>query len=104
MVGVMVMTPVHMGHAGGGEDAVLRVVGLVISVHVAGMYLFSPLVGALADRVGAPTVVALGGVAAAGRHGRGRDRRSVGRRAARGRAAAPRAGVVLRPDRRLRPW
>ncbi|RBY76156.1 MFS transporter [Blastococcus sp. TF02-09] len=62
MVGVMVMTPVHMGHAGGGEDAVLRVVGLVISVHVAGMYLFSPLVGALADRVGAPSVVALGGV------------------------------------------
>lgn len=62
MVGVMVMTPVHMGHAGGSEDAVLRVVGLVISVHVAGMYLFSPLVGALGDRVGAPTVVALGGV------------------------------------------
>ncbi len=62
MVGVMVMTPVHMGHAGGTEDAVLRVVGLVISVHVAGMYLFSPLVGALADRVGAPAVVALGGI------------------------------------------
>jgi MFS family permease len=61
MVGVMVMTPVHMGHAGGAEDAVLRVVGLVISVHVAGMYLFSPLVGVLADRVGAPAVVALGG-------------------------------------------
>ncbi|MBN1096404.1 MFS transporter [Blastococcus sp. TML/C7B] len=62
MVGVMVMTPVHMGHAGGAEDAVLRVVGLVISVHVAGMYLFSPLAGALADRIGAPAVVALGGL------------------------------------------
>ncbi|TKJ20924.1 MFS transporter [Blastococcus sp. CCUG 61487] len=61
MVGVMVMTPVHMGHAGGADDAVLRVVGVVISVHVAGMYLFSPLVGLLADRVGAPMVVALGG-------------------------------------------
>ncbi|MGY1826831.1 MFS transporter [Blastococcus sp. SYSU DS0541] len=60
MVGVMVMTPVHMGHAGGPEGAVLRLVGLVISVHVAGMYLFSPLVGMLADRAGAPTVVALG--------------------------------------------
>ncbi|MGY1723614.1 MFS transporter [Blastococcus sp. SYSU DS0533] len=59
MVGVMVMTPVHMGHAGGPEGAVLRLVGLVISVHVAGMYLFSPLVGMLADRVGAPSVVAL---------------------------------------------
>ncbi|MGY2003952.1 MFS transporter [Blastococcus sp. SYSU DS1024] len=62
MVGVMVMTPVHMGHAGGPEGTVLRLVGLVISVHVAGMYLFSPLVGMLADRVGAPTVVALGAV------------------------------------------
>jgi MFS family permease len=62
MVGVMVMTPVHMGHAGGAEGTVLRLVGLVISVHVAGMYLFSPLVGLLADRIGAPTVVALGGL------------------------------------------
>ncbi|HYH26841.1 MAG TPA: MFS transporter, partial [Blastococcus sp.] len=62
MVGVMVMTPVHMGHAGGDEDAVLRLVGLVISVHVVGMYLFSPLVGMLVDRVGAPAVVALGGL------------------------------------------
>ncbi|CCG04545.1 MFS transporter [Blastococcus saxobsidens] len=62
MVGVMVMTPVHMGHAGGPDDAVLRLVGLVISVHVAGMYLFSPLVGVLADRIGASSVVALGGL------------------------------------------
>ncbi|MFW3172354.1 MFS transporter [Geodermatophilus sp. CPCC 206100] len=52
MVGVMVMTPVHMGHAGGAEGTTLRVIGLVISVHVAGMYLFSPLVGLLADRAG----------------------------------------------------
>jgi MFS family permease len=49
MVGVMVMTPVHMGHAGGSAGTTLRVIGLVISVHVAGMYLFSPLVGLLAD-------------------------------------------------------
>jgi MFS family permease len=62
MVGVMVMTPVHMGHAGGPADGVLRLVGIVISVHVAGMYLFSPLVGVLADRVGAPVVVAVGGL------------------------------------------
>lgn len=61
MVGVMVMTPVHMGHAGGPEGAVLRVIGLVISVHVAGMYLFSPLVGQLADRLGRTRTVALGG-------------------------------------------
>jgi MFS family permease len=61
MVGVMVMTPVHMGHAGGPPGATLRVIGLVISVHVAGMYLFSPLVGLLADRAGRRTTVALGG-------------------------------------------
>ena len=62
MVGVMVMTPVHMGHAGGSEGATLRIIGLVISVHVAGMYLFSPLVGSLADRVGRSATVALGGM------------------------------------------
>jgi MFS family permease len=61
MVGVMVMTPVHMGHAGGPEGATLRVIGLVISVHVAGMYLFSPLVGLLADRAGRTATVAIGG-------------------------------------------
>ncbi len=48
MVGVMTMTPLHMRAHGHG----LQVIGLVISVHIAGMYLFSPLVGQLADRVG----------------------------------------------------
>ena len=62
MVGVMVMTPVHMGHAGGSEGTTLRVIGLVISVHVAGMYLFSPLVGMLADRAGRRATVSIGGV------------------------------------------
>src|SRR5215218_2617756 len=62
MVGVMVMTPVHMGHAGGPEGTTLRIIGLVISVHVAGMYLFSPLVGWLADRAGRTTTVAIGGI------------------------------------------
>ncbi|SDC81605.1 Predicted arabinose efflux permease, MFS family [Geodermatophilus telluris] len=61
MVGVMVMTPVHMGHAGGPEGTTLRLVGLVISVHVAGMYLFSPVVGLLADRAGRRATVAVGG-------------------------------------------
>ncbi|GAB3363073.1 MFS transporter [Modestobacter lapidis] len=63
MVGLMVMTPVHMGaghlHDDGGTT--LRVIGLVISVHVAGMYLFSPVVGWLADRAGRSATVALGG-------------------------------------------
>jgi MFS family permease len=48
MVGVMTMTPLHMRAHGHG----LRVIGLVISVHIAGMYLFSPLVGLFCDRVG----------------------------------------------------
>src|SRR3954467_11733682 len=62
MVGVMVMTPVHMGHAGGAPGTTLRVIGLVISVHVAGMYLISPLVGLLADRAGRKATVAAGGL------------------------------------------
>lgn len=61
MVGVMVMTPVHMGHAGADDGATLRLIGVVISVHVAGMYLFSPLVGLLADRLGRTTAVGIGG-------------------------------------------
>ena len=61
MVGVMVMTPVHMGHTGGAEGTTLRLIGVVISVHVAGMYLFSPLVGVLADRLGRTTAVGIGG-------------------------------------------
>ncbi len=48
MVGVMTMTPLHMRAHGHG----LRVIGLVISLHIAGMYLFSPLVGQLCDRRG----------------------------------------------------
>ena len=63
MVGLMVMTPVHMGAGHGAADGTtLRVIGLVISVHVAGMYLFSPVVGWLADRAGRPATVGLGGV------------------------------------------
>ena len=61
MVGVMVMTPVHMGHGGPAEGTTLRLIGLVISVHVAGMYLFSPVVGLLADRLGRTTAVGIGG-------------------------------------------
>jgi MFS family permease len=43
---------------GGAE---LRVIGVVISVHVLGMFAFSPLVGMLADRIGRPRVLATGG-------------------------------------------
>lgn len=49
MVGVMVMTPVHMTHHGMG----LQIVGVVISLHVAGMYAASPVFGWVVDRWGA---------------------------------------------------
>lgn len=58
MVSVMVMTPIHMDHG----HASITVIGVVISVHVFGMYAFSPLVGAAVDRVGRVPVIALGGV------------------------------------------
>ena len=57
MVGVMVMTPLHMEHGG----AELNVIGIVISVHVAGMFAFSPFVGMLADKFGRERVLAAGG-------------------------------------------
>lgn len=53
MVAVMVMTPVHM-RDGGAE---LPVIGLVISVHIAGMYAFAPVMGWLADRAGRLPVI-----------------------------------------------
>ena len=56
MVSIMVMTPVHMSHV----DVTLSVIGLVISVHVLGMYAFSPLVGALSDRLGRVRVIQIG--------------------------------------------
>ncbi|WP_219414546.1 MFS transporter [Pseudonocardia nigra] len=55
MVGLMSMTPVHMDHGG----TALHVVGLVISLHVAGMYALSPVFGWLADRAGRVRVLAL---------------------------------------------
>ena len=58
MIAVMIMTPLHM-HGGGAE---LEVIGFVISIHVLGMFFFSPLVGALADRFGR-IVTLLGGAA-----------------------------------------
>jgi MFS family permease len=55
MIGIMAMTPVYMhdhGHS-------LSLVGLVISAHVVGMYVFSPATGWLADRIGRTPVIAL---------------------------------------------
>ena len=56
MVGVMSMAPIHMAHGG----AELRMVGIVISFHTAGMYALSPVFGCLADRRGRIPVLAGG--------------------------------------------
>lgn len=56
MVSIMVMTPVHMAHV----DVTLTIIGLVISVHILGMYAFSPLVGSLSDRVGRIKTIQIG--------------------------------------------
>jgi MFS family permease len=58
MVAVMAMAPVHMQHHGHG----LQFVGLVISLHIAGMFAPSPVTGWLTDRLG-PLAVAGGGAA-----------------------------------------
>ncbi|WP_439659509.1 MFS transporter [Lentzea sp. HUAS TT2] len=57
MVAIMTMTPVHMRNH--GHD--LAATGFVIAVHVAGMYLPSPLSGWLVDRFGRLPVVAASG-------------------------------------------
>lgn len=58
MVMVMVMTPVHMAHV----DVSLQLIGLVISVHVLGMFALSPLVGWAVDRWGRVQIIVLGSV------------------------------------------
>jgi MFS family permease len=58
MVAVMAMAPVHMHDHGHG----LQFVGLVISLHVAGMFAPSPVTGWLTDRLG-PLAVASAGAA-----------------------------------------
>ena len=54
MVAVMTMTPVHMRDHGHSVAAA----GLVISIHVAAMFLPSPLTGQLVDRIGRRPVIA----------------------------------------------
>ena len=56
MVSVMALTPVHMQ----GHGAALEVIGLTISLHIAGMYALSPVMGWLTDRIGADTTIPLG--------------------------------------------
>ncbi|RSO07827.1 MFS transporter [Streptomyces sp. WAC 06783] len=58
MIAIMTMTPVHMrAHGHATETA-----GLVIALHVAAMYLPSPLTGLLVDRIGRQRVAAASGI------------------------------------------
>ena len=56
MVALMAMTPVHLVHGG----ATLSVVGLTLSLHIAGMFALSPVFGILSDRLGRLPTVLLG--------------------------------------------
>ncbi|OLT38125.1 MFS transporter [Kytococcus sp. CUA-901] len=58
MVAIMTMTPVHMR----AHDHALGAVGLVISLHIAAMYLPSLVTGALIDTVGRLPMAAAAGV------------------------------------------
>jgi MFS family permease len=64
MVAVMSMTPLHMQHHAGaaaGNPDTIALIGLTISLHIAGMYALSPLMGVLTDRLG-PHTAALAGL------------------------------------------
>lgn len=56
MVGVMAVAPVHLHDHGAG----MGMVGLLVSAHIAAMYLPSPLTGWLADTLGSRRVAGLG--------------------------------------------
>lgn len=70
MVGVMSMTPLHLqelmtgpgashaGHADSGD--VLVIIGFTISLHIAGMFALSPVMGWLTDKVGRTETIILG--------------------------------------------
>lgn len=71
MVAVMSMTPLHLqqlvggshaGHHGGTTDSedALVIIGLTISLHIAGMFALSPLWGWLTDKAGRLQTIAMG--------------------------------------------
>jgi MFS family permease len=60
MIGVMAMTPVHIRSAGHEAAHTLRVVGVVLSFHIAGMFAFAPVFGWLTDRLGRRSVIFTG--------------------------------------------
>jgi len=70
MVGVMSMTPLHLQELVEGPDAshaghtasgdVLVVIGFTISLHIAGMFALSPVMGWLTDRAGRAQTIMIG--------------------------------------------
>ena len=56
MVAVMALTPVHMEDHGSS----LQIIGLTISLHIAGMFALSPVMGWMSDRWGAARTILLG--------------------------------------------
>jgi MFS family permease len=56
----MTMTPVHVRGAGHDAAGTLRIVGLILSAHIAGMFAFAPVFGWLADRLGRRAVIGIG--------------------------------------------
>ncbi|GAA1132257.1 MFS transporter [Citricoccus alkalitolerans] len=63
MVGLMSMTPLHLQHEAGLTSSELGqhpdtvvLIGFTLSLHVAGMYALSPVMGMLADRLGSARV------------------------------------------------
>ncbi|MDQ0664388.1 MFS family permease [Arthrobacter ulcerisalmonis] len=69
MVGVMSMTPLHLQHLVEGpgshavhvaEGDVLVIIGFTISLHIAGMFALSPVMGWLTDRAGRIETIMIG--------------------------------------------
>lgn len=58
MVGIMAMTPLHIMYHDGTE----AIVGITLSLHIAGMFAFSPVFGILASRLGRLPVIVGGWV------------------------------------------
>lgn len=58
MVAIMAMTPLHIMH----HDGTPAIVGLTISLHIAGMFALAPVFGFLASRFGRVPVITLGNI------------------------------------------
>lgn len=56
MVGLMAMTPLHLIHTGGSAE----IVGLTLSLHIAGMYALSPVFGYTTTKFGRMPTIAMG--------------------------------------------